>query len=286
MITECVNNLIMNEIKETFFEKGITGSTLKWIAMLTMLIDHYAVVFLTPLVTQSGVLSLSFSSCINSGNVYAINYIVDRLIGRIAFPLFCFLLVQGFIHTSSKLKYIIRLFLFALISEVPFDLAFKNEIFEVTYQNVFFTLGFGMLAMFVMDKARQIIMSRKDAETYLFIGIAVDGFVTLFFGLMAELMKTDYGMYGVFTICVMYYVWKCQGGYINKNANSRIINVVEITAGSVVCIISNLLEITTLITIPFIALYNGKRGMKLKFAFYFIYPVHLVVYYIIKYKIM
>ena len=69
-----------------------------------------------------------------------------RMIGRVAFPIFCFLLIQGFLHTHDVKKYAARLFAFALISELPFDLAFKGKI-DFSYQNVFFTLFIGLMTM-------------------------------------------------------------------------------------------------------------------------------------------
>lgn len=74
-----------------------------------------------------------------------------RFIGRIGFPIFCFLLIEGFLHTSSKKKYATRLFLFALVSEFPFDYALFNTPFAPGYQNVFFTLFLGLLTIWAID---------------------------------------------------------------------------------------------------------------------------------------
>ena len=76
---------------------GLSSSTLKWIAVITMLIDHFAVAI------YPGIPDFSFDT-----------YRTLRLIGRIAFPIYCFLIVEGFYHTRNIWKYIGRCFLFAL----------------------------------------------------------------------------------------------------------------------------------------------------------------------------
>lgn len=126
--------------EESLMEKrGFSGSTIKIFAMITMLIDHTAAVVLQRLITIG-----ENSNSIDSA-LYFI-YVLMRLIGRLAFPIFCFLLVEGFLHTRSQKKYALRLAAFALISEVPFDLALFGKI-NFGYQNVFFTLLIGLLVL-------------------------------------------------------------------------------------------------------------------------------------------
>ena len=100
---------------------GLSGSTLKLIAIVTMFIDHLGVV--------------AFETQISN---YMVPYYIMRLIGRLAFPIFCFLLVEGFFHTRDVKKYALRLLVFAFISEIPFDLAFNRQLFYWRHQNVFF----------------------------------------------------------------------------------------------------------------------------------------------------
>ena len=115
--------------------KGISGSTLKFIAVFSMLIDHIAAsVLLNPLVNANSAFMISLAH-------------VMRMFGRLAFSIFCFLLIEGFLHTKNRKKYALRLALFALISEIPFDLAFSYKSFDFSYQNVFFTLLIGLLVM-------------------------------------------------------------------------------------------------------------------------------------------
>ena len=110
-------------------KKGITGSTLKIIAIIAMFIDHFAAIVMDRYLfasgfyvrdTESGILAID-PSIPNGMMIYWID-VALRLIGRIGFPIFCFLLIEGFIHTRCRWKYLLRLTIFALVSEIPFDL--------------------------------------------------------------------------------------------------------------------------------------------------------------------
>lgn len=79
---------------------------------------------------------------------------IMRAVGRLAFPIFAFLLVEGYRHTSDIRKYFIRLFLFALISEVPFDLASTGQVFDLQKQNIFFTLAAGLIVLYLGKVAK------------------------------------------------------------------------------------------------------------------------------------
>ncbi|MER1991151.1 MAG: TraX family protein, partial [Aerococcus urinaeequi] len=103
---------------------GLSGSTLKWIAMVTMIIDHMGAAILLPLLNSGQLETFDYSLAYTA-------YTSFRLIGRIAFPIFCFLLVEGFFYTSNKQKYAIRLGIFALISEIPFNLAISQQFFDL-----------------------------------------------------------------------------------------------------------------------------------------------------------
>ena len=154
--------------------KGITGSTLKIIAIVTMFIDHVGAALFEHY--QYSVLQQFgpdyCKAAISSkapwlwadwmGNAAAVQSIdmTLRAIGRIAFPIFCFLLVEGFLHTRNVKKYLVRLLIFAFVSDVPFDLAFFAEI-GLSHQNVFFTLFLGVSALACIDYIRH-----KDAESF------------------------------------------------------------------------------------------------------------------------
>ena len=103
-----------------------SSSTLKMIAVITMFIDHfgYTVVYWSD----------------GQGQYYQL----CRDIGRIAFPIYCFLLVEGFFYTRSRLRYTVNLLIFGILSEIPFNLALGAAVRQPGYQNFFFTLSSGL----------------------------------------------------------------------------------------------------------------------------------------------
>ena len=139
-------------------KKGISGSTVKIIAVVAMLIDHLAAALLTRILISNGMMDVLMSE--DYGQI--MQWVADnavlyygmsamRMIGRLGFPIFCFLLVEGFQKTRNIRKYVFRLGLFALISEIPFDLACSGKVLEFGYQNVYFTLFIGILSLCAFD---------------------------------------------------------------------------------------------------------------------------------------
>ena len=218
----------MQETKHGFLD----NFALKMIAIITMTIDHIGYIFVPRGTTM---------------------YTAFRGIGRIAFPIFCFLIVEGFHHTQSPVNYLIRLSLFALISEIPFDLAFFNINFDWTHQNVFFTLAIGLACLFCLE----------EAKTKRWFGI----FLFVLFGL-AYLIRCDYGVGGVLLICMFYFTSEFKDRFWMQLILSGLIFLVFFGSN----------ELPGLIAILLIGLYNGKRGFnKAQWFFYLYYPLHLLI---------
>lgn len=181
------------------------------------------------------------------------------IVGRIAFPIFCFFIVQGIILTSNVGKYLFRLFIFALISEIPFDLAFSGRI-NVYSQNVFFTLFLGGLCIYFLSLI-------DDSSYKKFLKLFLYLLVLSTFMLLANLLKTDYSYKGILAIFLM---------YISRN--SRLLMSLSILLGFY---FEAYLYGVVYFSIILILLYNGKKGTMNKWLFYLFYPGHLLILYIL-----
>lgn len=230
----------------------MSGATLKKIAVITMLTDHIGAAFF-----------YIFTSAYDGSAAFAgadAVYQILRIIGRTSFPIFCFLLAEGFIHTRSRWKYMGRLLVFALVSEIPFDLAFYDKACDMAMQNVFLTLALGLLALCFICRGEQVYEQP--------VPIRIVGGVLSFLGaagccVAAELMRTDYGAAGVALIVILYLLRRnrplaCMTGYV----------FMGICAGQPWCFPAFLFVIPS---------YNGEKGRGYKYFFYVFYPAHLLV---------
>lgn len=216
----------MEDRQEAF---GINGFTLKCIAMACMLIDH-------------------------TGAVLFPQYLILRMIGRLAFPIYCFLLVEGAVHTSNIRRYELRLLGFALLSEVPFDLAFRGGFFRPDHQNVFFTLFLGVVAV---DIAKQC--KNKLLVVLTFLPMIV----------LAEILNTDYGGKGIVFIFCYYLLY-----------DRKIVKQVMFVIENILLYGVGIQIYASFAAVPML-LYNGKKGPSLKYFFYAFYPLHLLILYLI-----
>lgn len=206
------------------------------------------------------------------GAVFFPDQMIFRWIGRIAFPLFVFLIVEGFFHTGNIRKYELRLLIFALISEIPFDLVFSGKILEFSYQNVFFTLFLGLVMLDVMRRVRSRFL--------LSAALAGELAVLILFMAAAWFLDTDYSAGGILLIYVFY---KFRGKFLWMTAALFLISL--LCFGTAEC--------PAVCAMLPVSLYNGKRGFGKKsesgqkrtgatavqYLFYLFYPVHLLILY-------
>ncbi len=242
------------EMTTTQKTAGISGFVLKMTAVVTMLIDHTAASILERIVFTVGADGFYI---VNKTNLYYL-YMVMRTIGRMAFPIYCFLLVEGFVHTKNVKKYAFRLFLFALISELPFDMALFNSFWDTGYNNVFWTLFIGLVTIAGLDFFAKNKRWNRIGNILMMLVVAAAGM------LAAEFLHTDYGMAGVATI-VMMYIFK------NRKTASYVLGVIVLT------LMGGIVEAAALLMAVLLHFYNGTRGRQAKYFFYAFYPAHLLV---------
>ena len=238
----------------------MTTLVLKLIAYLSMLIDHTAVsLYITGRMRDMMTL-----------------YRVMRGIGRIAFPIFCFQLVQGAMYTKNKAKYLLRLLIFAVISEVPFDLALFGRLYKPDYQNVFFTLLLGLVCVYTIQWGSRL----PGKKVWLGWGAALS--VTGAAGALAEyVVLSDYGWAGVFMIAIMG-ILAAPLPRIRMLVRSEYFFQMFISAfGIAACILlTNHLESFALLALIPIYFYNGVQGIasrRVRLLLYAFYPLHLMI---------
>ncbi len=224
----------------------LSGSWLKVIAVTTMLIDHLAAFYWGKMEPFQAV-------WFTIGHHAFTPYLILRIIGRISFPIFAFLIVEGFQHTRDRKRYGRNLLLFAFLSEIPWNLVHSGT-WHYPGQNVFFTLFLGYLGLcaiaYFKDDGRRLLA-------------ALLGLLAL-----SVLLRCDYGCSGYGFILLLYVL-----------RNNKILQAI---IGS--CVLGSR-WIAGLAFIP-INMYNGKRGFVkgpvAKYFFYIFYPLHLLIIYYLR----
>ena len=215
----------------------LSGTALKLIAMLSMVFDHV-------------------------GDNFFPEQTWMRIIGRIAMPIFAFFVAEGFLHTHDRKKYLLRMGVFALVSELPFDLLTAGRL-EFGHQNVMCTFFLAILALLCFDTL--MAKEQTPARMALAWGTMVAAIAA------ALLLKTDYNIYGVGLVFLFYLFRKKELWF--RCVIGMIFHIVTRNVG---VYIYGLLGFLPLF------LYNGKKGRGLKWLFYVFYPGHMLLLYFIK----
>jgi len=219
----------------------MTSFLLKIIGVITMLSDHI-------------------------GDAILGKFSFFNLIGRIAFPIFAFQAVQGYIKTKNFKKHMIKLFIFGCISQIPFMLFLSTFTFQFSL-NIFFTFFLGLLALYIYDKCKN--------KTLGFVAV-------ILISLLGGFIHVDYGTFGILLIFVFYFfkdkkllmalsvISLCFAHY-----SQNIIHFPTLTSHYLTC------ALFTCLSLIFILFYNKKEGPKAKYFFYIFYPLHLLILYFI-----
>lgn len=214
---------------------------IKLLAIITMAIDHIGLFFFP-------------------------QFIWLRIIGRISFPLFAWLIANGAYHTHNMKAYLSRLFIFALISQVPFLLA--NRLIDPNFHqlNVLFTLFLGLAAI-------ACIKQTENRQLRLVIAVIFAG--------CAHMLQTDYGGFGVGVVVLFYLFF----------TNFRYLVIAQFLMFFIPYILFlqyrvSIFEPIGLFSLIFTLLYNGKPGPKAKYLFYLFYPLQYVIFYFLLKRII
>lgn len=210
--------------------------------------------FQLKLIAAFAMLCSHIYKCLLVGNK---EFLFLDLIGRIAFPIFCFVLVEGFCHTGNRKKYLMRLWIGAVASEIPFDMAFFGQFYSFEGQNVLFTMLIGMLALIGMEKCSNRMKVLPVAAAMI----------------TAWLLKVDYGFYGIWLIVMFYLLRGMKRELVTVQVGSYIASMA----------LYGWIQVFSVLALPFVACYNGEKGKGLKYFFYVFYPMHLIVLTVIRF---
>lgn len=240
----------------------IDGYVLKVVACVTMFIDHLTYIFLESRLPQTG--RYAAYSVTNGILLDAIG----RAIGRTAMPIFCFLLVEGYVHTRSRWKYLLRLSVFAAVSQVPFwmmDGGIREALSEGMDLNVMVTLIYGLAAVWIVDVVLMRYLrqeGRYGAQMVWRLPAAVGASAGICY--LAEVVTPcDYGAAGVLLVLLFYCLR-------DQRMVGLALGYAEMTAFYPS-------ELYCLPGLVLCWLYNGERGRQHKYVFYFFYPLHILV---------
>ena len=238
----------------------VTGTGLKTIAVITMLIDHVAAGLILYWINQQIYTD-------DVARVYKV-YWAMRYIGRMAFPLYCFMLVEGFMHTSNLKKYVLRILAIAVVSEFPFDYGLKFMRLDLKHNNVMWELALGLFVLYLMNTVlhrTNYLISNDINRRLVMVAIMFAGM------LIAHFAHLDYSQGGIACISVMYFLY-------GQTKEQRI---TSFAAGALMlALMCGEIEVWSFVMLIPIFFYEGHRGRDSKFLrifFYSFYPVHLTI---------
>ena len=247
----------MNEIKLTHNELNkiaLSSDAIKCIAVFAMLIDHAAFGILHAYLANNA-MSILPQTYTKLNNIYD----AGRTIGRLAMPIFAFFLVEGYIRTSNIGKYILRMFVFSILSEIPFDLAFFNTAFYPEHQNIMFTFLIALIMLAAFDYLNKTILGLSVPVKVLALLFCVVAFADV-----AAIAKCDYGYKCIALIAILY--------ILREHKGLRLVS-----GAAAVC-----WEKCAPAAFLFLYFYDDSRKPRLKYFFYIFYPLHLIIIFIIK----
>lgn len=224
---------------------GLTGNQLKVIAMVSMLVDHVGL-FLFPSV------------------------LLFRMIGRIAFPIFAYMIAEGCRYTRHRLRYLLGIALLGAACQAVASVATGT-----LHMGILLTFSLSIVTIYAIDAflAKRTLLRALGAAGVVLAVLLIAAVMPLW--LDGYGFKVDYDIFGVALPVLLYY------------ARGRVPKLIGMTAILLAhALFSRPFQFCALFAVPLLFLYNGKRGAaRLKYLFYIFYPLHLAVIYLIKYLI-
>ncbi|WP_019138865.1 TraX family protein [Peptoniphilus timonensis] len=233
-----MNKRFTNEKLKKF--QILNGAQLKYIAFISMLIDHVNKAIILPYLEVGSTLS-------------KISSFFD-ILGRIAFPLFSFFIVEGFFRTHSRKKYLLNLLFFAVISEVPYDMFSSKVFLEFRLNNVLFSLALSLITIWILDEFRNKYEEKLGNFWILF---SIPLLIIMFF--VSTFVSGDYDFHAIMTTFFFYI-------FYDKPITSVFFAYVGIIN-----------EYWSILGFGLTIMYNGEKGKQNKIFNYLFYPVHLFI---------
>lgn len=234
---------------------GISASTLRIIALFLMLLDH------------------AWATIIPGNNWMT-------YMGRLAFPIFAFQITEGFLHTSDRRQYARRLFVFGLISEIPFNYMVAASPIYPFHQNVMFTLLLGLRAMEGIEMLRQARTWKSLVQCLLRLAGCL---------ILSAITFVDYGAMGVMTVLLFYIFRGFSFAWIGQLAGMALLYVIFFKGYTLIIpLFGHTLSLPAqsfaVLSLLIIWLYNGKKGKGgkyLQLGSYCFYPLHMILLYLL-----
>lgn len=226
----------------------LSGNALKIIACVSMLIDHASLMLFPEIIWL-------------------------RYLGRLAFPIFAFLISEGCLYTKNKLKYFLSVFILGAVCQLVYDLTYRG----IVYLGILLTFSLSILLIYLLEAVKKAFIENlklylKILYSALFLGLIVVCY------LITKKLTFDYGFMGIMLPLI------CSTFDYKKPSKLTVKKLCFVVGISVYYLLSSIKSFIfcSLFTIPLILIYNGKRGkLKLKYLFYFFYPLHFIAIYLI-----
>lgn len=214
------------------------GAQLKYIAFLSMLIDHTNNALIIPMLNGERLL-------LHVSNLFSV-------LGRIAFPVFIFFIVEGFFKTSSRKRYLITLLAFGMISEVPFDMFTSKTFFSPYWNNMMFTLALCLITIWMIDSLKEKISNKIVWHIVSIVVVAICSAV-------AMALSLDYDYHAII-VAYLFYIFYDRP-----------------VLGAVLGYLSIIKELYSFFGFGIVLTYNRERGRQYKWFNYLFYPVHILI---------